>query len=70
MKSLLNFLKQINKYLNNNKTIIGTILLLITTMPAVSVWLGDNLLVTQTIIGLLTGASLVSHIHKQIPKKK
>ena len=52
------------KWLDGNKTIIGSILLLVTTVPAVGTALGGSLLVVQTIIGLLTGASLAHHVKK------
>jgi hypothetical protein len=57
-------MKNIWKFLDGNKTIFGSVLLLITTIPAVGTALGGSLLVVQTIIGLLTGASLAHHVKK------
>jgi len=57
-------MKNIWNWLNGNKTIIGSILLLITTIPTIGTALGASLLVIQTIIGIITGASLVHHVKK------
>ena len=57
-------MKNIWNWLSGNKTIIGSILLLVTTIPVVGTALGGSLLVIQTIIGILTGASLISHAKK------
>jgi len=57
-------MKNIWNWLSGNKTIIGSILLLVTTIPVVGTALGGSLLVIQTIIGILTDASLISHAKK------
>jgi len=57
-------MKNVWLWLSGNKTIIGSILLLITTIPAIGAFLGTALVVIQTIIGILTGASLISHAKK------
>ena len=57
-------MKNFWNWLSGNKSIIGSILLLITTIPVVGTALGGSLLVIQAIIGLLTGASLIDHARK------
>jgi len=58
------FWEWLNNFLDGNKVILGTVLLLITTIPGVSVFLGASLEIIQLIISLLTGASLVDHARK------
>ena len=57
-------LKSIWAFFNGNKSIIGLVLLNITQLSFVKQWLGVDLVVVQSIIGALTGASLIHHIRK------
>ena len=52
------------RFFNGYKSIIGLILLNVTQLSFVKQWLGVDLVVVQSIIGALTGASLIHHIRK------
>ncbi|HPG11690.1 MAG: hypothetical protein EOL88_10325 [Bacteroidia bacterium] len=60
----MNFWQKLWAFLSGNKTIIGTILLYIFSMDPVMTALGASYSVIVAIIGLLTGASLLSHAKK------
>ena len=52
------------KFIDGNKTIIGLILLNVTQFTFMKVWLGENIVPIQSIIGAFTGYGAVHHIKK------
>lgn len=60
----MTFWQKIWAFLSGNKTIIGTILLYIISIDPIMAALGAAYTTVVAIIGLLTGASLLSHAKK------
>jgi hypothetical protein len=66
---MVKIFKKIWKRLDNNKSIIGLVLLLaINRVPGLKEWVGDDLILVQSIIEGLTGLSILHHIKKETSK--
>ena len=65
-----NFFQWLKNLINGNKTIIGTLLLMLINMNGVSVWLGSWYDILVWLIGILTGIAGISHVAKQKKKKR